>query len=211
MKKQIYKLSLISFLGLGAMVSAQVGINEDVPKATLQIAVAQTNESANTNEGILIPQLSKERVANIADGSLVEGTMIYVDGISYSGSNNKVSRINANGFYYYDGKLWVKVGDKASFTARLEQTTGAGYDWTNGEEGLADFYEFTTDAGAIILPDPTKYPGAIIHYKNSTGGAINYTGGSGIAFPDKTNSITASSAQVVWSNGTKWYLIGGRN
>ncbi|MBV7441231.1 hypothetical protein KRX57_07345 [Weeksellaceae bacterium TAE3-ERU29] len=217
MKKQVYNLSTMFFLGLGAIAFGQqngtVGINVEAPSATLEIQPSSDNAATNatTNEGILVPKLTKERVSNIANESLVKGTMIYIDGISYSGANNKVSRINADGFYYYDGKLWVKVGDNATFTARLDEALTTNYDWTDGGKGLADFYEFTSVSGTLKLPAPSDYPGAIIHYKNSTGGTINYGGTSGITVPDRTNSITASSAQIVWSDGNKWYLIGGRN
>lgn len=33
---------------------------------------------AQTNEGLLIPKLSKERIANIKDEQLIEGTLVYV-------------------------------------------------------------------------------------------------------------------------------------
>ncbi|MBV7440244.1 hypothetical protein KRX57_02310, partial [Weeksellaceae bacterium TAE3-ERU29] len=108
MKKQVYNLSTMFFLGLGVIAFGQqngtVGINVEAPSATLDIRPSSDNAATNatTNEGILVPKLTKERVANIADGNLVEGTMVYVEGATYSGSNDKVSKIDANGFYYYD-------------------------------------------------------------------------------------------------------------
>ncbi|WP_161531138.1 hypothetical protein [Riemerella anatipestifer] len=217
------KLSVFAFLGLGLVAYGQqglydgkVGINTDTPNATLEIQISDANKTGNTKEGILIPNVSAERAENMGT-ELEDGTLLFI-GSGTANTAGTTSNYNGKGFYYFDKTTtkWVKVGAASTtkeFTARLGQTTGSNYDWTDGGKGYVDFYEFTTDGGAIMLPDPTlpENKGRIIHFKNSTGGLINYTGTMGVSYPDRTNGITASSAQMVWSNGTKWYLIGGRN
>lgn len=88
----------------------KVGINTDRPTATLDINANAENskETANTNEGLLIPRLSKTRVAQMTTPS--ESTLVYVRDITYTGNDAKVSDINEKGFYYYDGtSKWVKA------------------------------------------------------------------------------------------------------
>ncbi|MDY3316336.1 hypothetical protein PG630_03295 [Riemerella anatipestifer] len=220
MKTTTTKLSVLAFLGLGLVAYGQydgkVGINTPSPNATLEIQISDANKSGSTKEGILIPNVSADRAEKMGAG-LEDGTLLFI-GSGTANATGTTSNYNGKGFYYFDktATKWVKVGAASTtkeFTARLGQTTGSNYDWKDGDKGYVDFYEFTTDGGAIILPDPTlpENKGRIIHFKNSTGGLINYTGTMGVSYPDRTNGITASSAQMVWSNGAKWYLIGGRN
>ncbi|MEJ8582566.1 hypothetical protein JSO63_02995 [Riemerella anatipestifer] len=219
------KLSVLAFLGLSLAAYGQyngkIGINTPYPNATLEIQISDANKSGSTKEGILIPNVSAERAENMGTG-LEDGTLLFI-GSGAANTAGTTSNYNGKGFYYFDktATKWVKVGAASTtkeFTARLEQTVSPSYEWTKeggvagGDEiGLADFYEFTTNAGALKLPAPSAHKGAIIHFKNSTGGTLNYTGTAGIDVPLDTSSITASSAQMVWSNGTNWYLIGGRN
>ncbi|MBV7441870.1 hypothetical protein KRX57_10605 [Weeksellaceae bacterium TAE3-ERU29] len=213
MKKQIYKLSTMFFLGLGAIAFGQqtgsVGINVEVPAATLDIQPNSDNAaiSATTNEGILVPKLSKERVANIADGSLVEGTMVYVDGISYSGSNNKVSGINANGFYYYDGNLWVKVGSKG---ATLNAITGGIREvaQANAEQWKVPgtFCLIQTTDATINMPDPSEYVGKILSVNNQSRTQLNY---GGDYTPVSASTLQGGKGHLLMSNGSAWYIIGG--
>ncbi|MGV4535873.1 hypothetical protein [Ornithobacterium rhinotracheale] len=120
MKKKMYKLGALMLLAMSVSVTAQkkptgrVGINAPEPKATLDVQMSEDNKDATTNEGIMAPQLSKSRVAKIT--APVEGTLVYVvddankGGLiaSYSGSDPKVAKIDAKGYYYFDGTEWVK-------------------------------------------------------------------------------------------------------
>ncbi|MDY3364367.1 hypothetical protein PG623_10215 [Riemerella anatipestifer] len=226
MKTKTTKLSVLAFLGLGLVAYGQtydgkVGINTNTPNATLEIQISDANKTGTTKEGILIPNVSADRAENMGAG-LEDGTLLFI-GSGTANATGTTSNYNGKGFYYFDKTTtkWVKVGAASTtkeFTARLGQTVSPSYEWTKkggvvgGDEiGLADFYEFTINAGALKLPAPSAHKGAIIHFKNSTGGTLNYTGTAGIDVPLDTSSITASSAQMVWSNGTNWYLIGGRN
>ncbi|MCK0200616.1 hypothetical protein [Ornithobacterium rhinotracheale] len=227
MKKTMLSLGVFALLGLSTQVLGQevvetatpseslkenaVGINTNDPTATLDVDGGARVRKARA---AVLPE-SKVKATEILvvdkDGNLLRLPISTTTLQELVGSTSGSGTQPGAGVPGQGGSS--KVGVYPNFTARLGQSTGAKYDWTDGGKGYVDFYEFTTDAGAIILPNPTlpENKGRIIHYKNSTGGTINYTGESGIAFPDKTNSITASSAQIVWCDGNKWYLIGGRN
>lgn len=107
-----------------------VGINEESPQATLEIKVANINENNDKNQGILIPKLTKARVAQIADRNLREGTLVYVedDNVSLVNANAKVKNIVQNGFYFYSGSYWHSFNDK--LTIEIQNSNG-GKEYTN--------------------------------------------------------------------------------
>ena len=92
--------SLATVVLLTGAVKAQVGVNNTAPEATLDI---KASTGTTTNEGILVPRLSKTRVSQIAAANLKEATQAYVDEVaSYTGTNPAVSEITGTGFYYYE-------------------------------------------------------------------------------------------------------------
>ncbi|MHA3044971.1 hypothetical protein JSO61_006495 [Riemerella anatipestifer] len=123
MKTRTTKLSILSFLSLGAVIYAQkyngkVGINNTTPRATLEI----TSKSANTSmtlEGIIIPNVSKNKALQMTlntdpELTIKESTLIYVSDLSdYTGTDEKVENIVLKGYYFWDGKKWVSPGGGA--------------------------------------------------------------------------------------------------
>lgn len=114
-----------------AQTTGKIGINTVEPKATLHIQPNSTNsqETSNTNEGVLVPKLTKNRVANILDNELVEGTVVYVRDVTYTGNNTKVAKIDSKGYYFYNGTEWVKLaisGGDIGSNGKDSQTTVTG-------------------------------------------------------------------------------------
>lgn len=101
MNRIIFSVLVLSGMTVSAQVG-KVGINTATPQATLSIEVDPANaaSTATSNEGVLIPKLSKARIANIA--SPVDATMIYISDLTYTGTNPAVADITSKGFYYYD-------------------------------------------------------------------------------------------------------------
>ena len=129
MKKALFSAFLLSTLAVNAQIG-KVGVNTDNPKATLDIQPSPANSlpTATTNEGVIIPKLSKTRVANIATPE--DATMIYVSDVTYTGTNPAVVDITSKGFYYYDAdpvmpinSRWKKLNVNAG--ANLYNTDGA--------------------------------------------------------------------------------------
>ena len=128
MKKALFSAFLLSTLAVNAQIG-KVGVNTDNPKATLDIQPSPANSlpTATTNEGVIIPKLSKTRVANIATPE--DATMIYVSDVTYTGTNPAVVDITSKGFYYYDAdpvmpinSRWKKLNVNAG--ANLYNTDG---------------------------------------------------------------------------------------
>ncbi|MRM83122.1 DUF4200 domain-containing protein [Riemerella anatipestifer] len=133
----ITKLSILSFLGLSLVAYGQtdgkVGINTSSPNATLEIKPNTTNLLGATNEGIIVPKLSKTRVAKMP--SPQEGTLVYVvddakaeDGggtiASYTGTDVRVTDITEKGYYYYNGTKWVKSAASTGVSNNIYTTDG---------------------------------------------------------------------------------------
>ena len=109
------RIIFLAMLLLGLTAKAQVGrvgINTASPEATLSIEVDPANalSTATSNEGVLIPKLSKARIANIT--TPVDATMIYVSDLTYTGTNPAVADITSKGFYYYDEDPVMPVNSK---------------------------------------------------------------------------------------------------
>ena len=130
MKKALFSAFLLSTVAVNAQIG-KVGVNTNNPKATLDIQPSPANAlpTATTNEGVLIPKLSKTRVANIATPE--DATMIYVSDVTYTGTNPAVADITSKGFYYYDAdpvmpinSKWKKLNVNAGGT-NLYNTDGA--------------------------------------------------------------------------------------
>ncbi|MDY3535377.1 hypothetical protein PG614_05415 [Riemerella anatipestifer] len=141
--KKTTKLSVSAFLGLSLIAYGQtegkVGINTSSPNATLEIKPNTTNLLGATNEGIIVPKLSKTRVAKMP--SPQEGTLVYVvddakaeDGggtiASYTGTDARVTDITEKGYYFYNksntlsGGIWKPLGGTSPVTANIYTTDG---------------------------------------------------------------------------------------
>ena len=116
MKKNIILLGLLAGTSLAFAQSGKVGVNTSNPEATLDIKPSAANAAttATTNEGVLIPRVSRDRLKSIATANLKESTLVYVDNIS--GTTNPVtSNVTSKGFYYYSSteNKWVKIAEGA--------------------------------------------------------------------------------------------------
>ncbi|MFB9121048.1 hypothetical protein ACFFUE_07590 [Bergeyella porcorum] len=109
------KIITSSFVLASVLAHAQegtVGINTMNPKATLEVQPSTVNLTGTTNEGLLIPRLSKERVAKMANPET--STLVYVnEATTYTtgtdtAADTRVENIDAVGFYHYNGTQWVK-------------------------------------------------------------------------------------------------------
>ena len=116
MKQKLFFAMLLT----GVLASAQtetdyqgkVGINTAEPKATLDLNPSTENAAVKpnaSNEGLLIPRLSKERLAKVAPANLQESTLVYVNDASYAGSETTVKNVKSKGFYFYNGTEWTAV------------------------------------------------------------------------------------------------------
>lgn len=103
MKKKI--LFILLLLTVIFKANAQVGINTESPKATLDVGAAKTD--GTTAEGIIAPKLSLQQLV-VKDAKYTTdqvGAIVYVNDISGT-TNTKTVNIKKVGYYYFDGTLW---------------------------------------------------------------------------------------------------------
>ncbi|MDQ1162918.1 hypothetical protein QE422_003286 [Chryseobacterium sp. SORGH_AS 447] len=110
MKKNLSAAAVLLF---SAVMYSQVGINNQSPKATLDITAKTTDGSKP--EGIIAPRLTGDQIkaADGQYGSDQKGTIVYATSPVNSAST-KTANINVEGYYYFDGSLWQKVGNTAA-------------------------------------------------------------------------------------------------
>ncbi|WP_374465089.1 hypothetical protein [Chryseobacterium sp.] len=202
-------------VGLSALSKAQqgrVGINTTTPAATLDV-VANTTDNARP-DALLVPRLTRSQLAakDAAYDTAQNGALTFVNTIDGTATTKTVN-VTAVGFYYYDAPsaTWKTLGGGAApatpFRMNLAQAASTAYDWTNSN---FDYWEFTSGT-QLTLPVPTAYNGRTIYLRNQTGGTLQFSGVDGIATPKGMASLTGIAAIQIYSNGTNWYLVSGRN
>lgn len=159
MKKSLIFLGVLS-IGHAYAQRGNFGLNTTSPSATLEIKVADINGNNNTNQGIIIPKLTKERVAKIANTNLIQGTLVYIEdpNASITNTNPKVTQITKNGFYHYDGTNWVSgVGNTVVSSLPSGDINGQVLKW-NGNQWIAQTDNNTTyTAGNGITLNGTQF------------------------------------------------------
>ncbi|WP_294286378.1 hypothetical protein [uncultured Chryseobacterium sp.] len=103
------KITLLTLLPLSAVLYSQVGINNNLPKATLDITAKTTDGSKP--EGIIAPRLTGDQIksADAQYGSDQRGAIVYALA-AVSTASTKTANITAEGYYFFDGNLWKAVG-----------------------------------------------------------------------------------------------------
>lgn len=85
---------------------SQVGVNTPDPKATFDIAAKSTIGTSTIPEGLLIPRVDRQKAQSMT--GLATSTLIYVNNVSTGSQADNAVNIDALGYYYFDGSVWVK-------------------------------------------------------------------------------------------------------
>jgi len=114
MKNRFMILAGISF---SATAFAQVGVNTENPKATLDVVASPSKP--NLIDGIIAPRLEGNELKS-KDGLYTEdqtGTIVYALSASADAGteNAKTINVDAKGYYYFDGQIWQKMGGGGTY------------------------------------------------------------------------------------------------
>ncbi len=116
------KLTIVSALLISGITFSQLGINTSSPKATLDISAKIPTGTTTSPEGLLIPQISRERAQSMTGVAL--STMIYVNEVSTGSQSGNAVNIDKVGYYYFNGSVWIRLSadtskfvDKSIYTA----------------------------------------------------------------------------------------------
>ncbi|MDR1653510.1 MAG: hypothetical protein LBS01_07695 [Prevotellaceae bacterium] len=121
MKKSILIWGLTALMS-GAALTAQVGVNTETPKTTLDVVAGKTD--ASTAEGLTAPrlklsELNAKQAKYTADHT---GAMVYITAVDETSISGYSDQITCTGFVYWNGTHWV--GDCAvakTYAAALTQ------------------------------------------------------------------------------------------
>lgn len=106
MKKSFFVTAIIA----GNFIFGQVGINNESPKATLDVTAKTTTPA--TAEGIIAPRLTGDQIQGKDAKYLAEqtGTIVYATSAVTGTPAGKTINITEAGYYYFDGLIWQKHG-----------------------------------------------------------------------------------------------------
>lgn len=102
MKKTI----IISTLLLSGFAFSQVGVHTPDPKATFDITAKNATGTSAAPEGILIPRVDRQRAQFMI--GVRASTLIYINSVDTGSQTGTAINIDAPGYYYFDGTVWVK-------------------------------------------------------------------------------------------------------
>ena len=130
MKKQIILLSTItlSTLALAQTNEGRVGINTPEPKATLDVMASP--DVASRVDGFIAPRLEGDALQskNALYTADQTGAIVYALSASPEAgtTGDKTINVDAEGYYYFDGTVWVKVvaGKHDHLWERIDQESG---------------------------------------------------------------------------------------
>ena len=232
---KIYKISLLTLLFCVCVlfpVKSQVTIGAlTPPKATLDVVAGKTDGS--TSEGFLAPRLDRAALNNAeTDGKYTkdqEGAIVYILDASTGSQTGQAINVDAKGYYYFDGSIWVHfvstdvreaqvVNDYATMTLGMPitMTTAANYvakdtDYVVVANGTAN--------QTVTLPSAIGRKGkvyTVIDLNNGSTITISAVTGESIMFlvskgitSTRTFALTSSSqvGATVQSNGANWILL----
>ncbi|WP_378103240.1 hypothetical protein [Chryseobacterium sp. sg2396] len=107
MKKNVLTPLAVMILSFGA--HAQVGVNTTTPLSTLEVAAKNTTGTSTNVDGFLFPRVDRQRAQSMANVPV--STMIYVNDASTGTAQGTAVNIANNGFYFFDGNVWVRLSE----------------------------------------------------------------------------------------------------
>lgn len=185
--------------------AGNVGIANNAPAATLDVAAKAATGTTAGVDGILIPRVTRQRAQSMT--SVPVSTLVYITEATTGTQTASTQFVDAAGFYYSDGTNWLKMG--ASATAAPLNVTGE-IDANYTALVTDDVILFNTTANRILTL-PTS--GIIVGKKYY----ISLTGSNGIDFAPASairntsyNILNAgTSATIMYIGGGKWDVMTG--
>lgn len=222
------KYLLTTFIICVSAVHAQVGINQNDPKATLDVT---KSSKADQPDGILIPRVS---VKELDDRDAIyntdqQGTLVFVNDVTPSvPPKAKTSEITNTGIYYYDlsSVKWKPIAENiygnGSFTPNpvsISITKGTDIVWTNYIN--YNYFELVSSDPNLLefnFPKASDFKDKTIYLRNYTDADLSITANS---YPQEFKVVSSinqlgyilllnTGAIRIYSNGTRWYLMSGR-
>ncbi|SDD99512.1 hypothetical protein [Riemerella columbipharyngis] len=192
MKQKILILGSVIFATL--VLKAQVGINTETPRATLDINVSSKTDS---NEGIIIPELSRTRLAQINPNNLTKNTIVFAN--TTGNGDLTTQEVRRDGLFYYNGAIWQPL----NYNYFIKQGQGYVVDGLNDDLTLTNRYKGNKIIGYNAIDFSDGSGGAFGNYSFIQGAnnKITENGYYSSAFGE-SNTINSSYSGAFGENNT---------
>ncbi|WP_080778411.1 tail fiber domain-containing protein [Chryseobacterium phocaeense] len=150
------KIKVFALMLLPAVYFGQVGINNTTPQGTLDITARNATGTSTDRDGILIPRIDRQRAQNMT--GVQTSTMVYVNSIATGTQTGAAVNIDATGYYFYNGTVWVKLENPTN-AAAAENIYNANGTLTNNRTVTqgANTLAFTGTAANAFSVDGTTF------------------------------------------------------
>lgn len=119
--KNITTITSAALLIAATNLSAQVGINTDTPKSTLDVVGKATDTSSL--DGITAPRLTGDQLRAKTYTSAQTGTLVYVTVADTTPAGQTVN-VTTIGYFYFDGTVWQKVNTGTNASVNIYNADG---------------------------------------------------------------------------------------
>lgn len=186
MKKYTYLVCLL----LSAITYSQVGINTEIPAATLDV-VGQPADPLKL-DGIIAPRLKGDELSLKNYTSAQTGAMVYATNGANSPSPQTVN-VTGAGYYYFNGTVWVKTsgsGGASGTEPWFDQATD-----TEATANTQDIYQM----GNVAVGKTDNLAGTALDVEGAVHGGTGHTGtvGANSATFGQNNTNAGASSLVV--------------
>ncbi|WP_294286371.1 hypothetical protein [uncultured Chryseobacterium sp.] len=190
-----------------AALYSQVGINNLSPKATLDITAKTTDGSKP--EGIIAPRLTGNQIeaASSQYGPDQQGAIVYATSL-VNPAGTKTANITAEGYYFFDGNIWQKVGSGADTgmykssgslsgnTVVAQNANTLSFTGTSVNAFSVDGNTFSVDAANHRLGVGTATPGSKLEINGSATNTSAYDAGNSTAIDFSNSNLAYTSASA---------------
>lgn len=193
----------IAFIASGLVASAQVGIGNTDPKATLDVTGVAT---AGVPDGVLVPRFTVAQLNTKAAAYTADQNSALVFVTDFTGAAHKTSNVTATGFHYYNSTTdkWVSLAG----SVQQYQNIRGGVEEINAAATISNNSYFVIFDGAVTsdITMPAAALGKTLWLKNVSASGINanvlnvFLGTAAGSL-----SITTGKMRCFVSDGTNWY------
>ena len=151
---RLFIFNIVTLFFFSTFINAQIGINTSVPNAAFDVAV---NPNIPVNEdvvGIKIPIISKQQLGNKGVyNTSKKGTIVFVDGLSYTGNNSQVANVEDDKYFYiFDGSSWKSSVYTLSGSGFIVQSSNEqGFEKNNEHQEV-----ILKQSGDLIIPQDSE-------------------------------------------------------
>jgi hypothetical protein len=180
------KLFFLTAMMFSSVAFSQEGVNTSTPKATFDIT-AKNSTGTNTNvDGFLVPRIDRQRAQSMT--SIPSSTFVYINDVSTGSQTGYAVNVDATGYYYFDGNVWIKLNPTAGNDINIYNADGTltenrivkqegktlTFTGTLNNAFSIDGTTFSVDAASNKVGIGTTTPNSILEaHTHSAGGLID--------------------------------------